>query len=445
MKVTIKKHIISISFWRLTFYVLKRLISIIKVIDKLKLQSLSIPGTFIFYVLHFFRAILRIVDYFYSVKNKNLGATTQLLFAFFKIFISIAMLVSVLCFNLPLISVLLSAFLAYSYLKLIRSVIIFGFSCYYLKRASDDSTRPENQWSKNYYKDNLKYNSSVLVFGVAFTILTILFLNGVLAGGWLAAVGALLCVVTVLDIGISIYGYFFYTVIPEPRPASQTPVNSLIDVSYHDYYYRKCRSASLTTDNQANKIYLLKECIVKIILLKNKLRYLQARRAPIFLSFFSEEKKIKIKIEGLNRLVASQLGVNLQTNVTLLLNVIRSLEEDDKKLGKENACRRLIEKHELAYLKKNINELLKCTFSAAEFEEKKREIPSSLLLGNESENTLWTLLLARDDKVWDGKGSFSKLFTQSFKVKMSDSEDLARAFMASEAMASASKCGPHRV
>lgn len=281
MKITIKKHIISISFWRLTFYVLKRLISIIKVIDKLKLQSLSMPSMFIFYVLHFSRAILRIVDYFYNVKNKNLGATTQLLFAFFKVFISVVMLISVLCFNLPLINVLLSAFLIYSYLKLIRSLIIFGFSCYYL-RCLNNSPRLENQWSKNHYKDNLKYNSSVLIFSLAFAILTILFLNGALAGGGLMTVGVLLCIVTVLDIGISIYGHFFYTVIPEPKPVAQTPVNSLIDASRHDYYYRKCRAASLTTDNQANKIYLLKECVVKITILKKSYNLFKHERRLFF-------------------------------------------------------------------------------------------------------------------------------------------------------------------
>ncbi|WP_218814478.1 hypothetical protein [Rickettsiella endosymbiont of Dermanyssus gallinae] len=443
MKSTVKKHIISISFWRLTFYVLKRLINIIKVIDKLKLQSLSIPCTLIFYVLHLFRAILRIVNYFYSVKNKNLGATAQLLFAFFKVFISIAMLMSVLCFNLPLISVLLSAFLVYSYLKVIRSVIIFGFSCYYLNRFSGDSPRLENQWSKNHYKENLKYNSSVLAFGVVFAILATLFASAVLAGGWLMAVGVLLCVVTVLDIGISIYGYFFYTVIPEPKPSTQTPVNSLIDVSRDDYYYRKCRSANLTTDNQANKIYLLKECFVKITILKNKLQYLQARKTPIFLDFFSEEKKIKTKIEGLKRLAASQLGVNLKTNVTLLFKVIRSLEEDDKALDEKGGGehRRLIGKHELAYLKNNINELLKYTFSEAEFEKKKGEVLPALLLDNGSENTLWAILLVCNDKEGvGGRGSSSKLFTQSFKVKMSDSEDLARAFIASKKIASLSKC-----
>lgn len=80
---------------------------------------------------------------------------------------------------------------------------------------------------------------------------------------------------------------------------------------------------------------------------------------------------------------------------------MHSLEEDDKKLEGENEPHRLIEKHELAYLKNNINELLAC-----------------------------------DDKGGEGsRGSFSKLFTQSFKVKMSDSEDLAKAFVASEAMA----------
>ena len=126
---SIKKHITTTEFWRAMSFVLKRLETIAKYLTKLPL-----PFTFSLYILHLARAGLRIYSYFNKTNNKNLGDTFKLLFAVFKVSIAIIALILLGCGLVSLPAVLLSAFFAYSILKLIHSSIVLCISSvFYLK------------------------------------------------------------------------------------------------------------------------------------------------------------------------------------------------------------------------------------------------------------------------------------------------------------------------
>lgn len=168
LKKTIK-HARSLEFWRLFAFIGKRLIGIAKLFAKL-----PFPFIPVLYLLHFLRAILRVTNYFYNTKNKNLGETRKFLFSIFKIIISIV--VFALCFFMPVPTVLLSLFLTYSFLKLIDSVCVLFFSVVMLSLF--DKHLPENRWRGAQYENNIKKHMSILTPGVAMTLLMSIILFG---------------------------------------------------------------------------------------------------------------------------------------------------------------------------------------------------------------------------------------------------------------------------
>lgn len=164
---SIKEHITTTEFWRASSFVLKRLESIAKYLTKLPL-----PFTFILYFLHLIRAALRIFNYFHKTKNKNLGDTFKLLFAFFKVSIAVIALILMGCgvFSLP--SILLTSFFAYSIFKLIHSsVVLLVSTISYLKL---DRNSIEQQWRRAQYRENMNKHTSIMGTGLLFVLLTCL-------------------------------------------------------------------------------------------------------------------------------------------------------------------------------------------------------------------------------------------------------------------------------
>ncbi len=165
----IKKHIIATEFWRLTSFVCKRALNIAKLITKLPL-----PFAYILYILHIIRSGLRIVDYFYKVKNKNLGNTLKLFFAIFKVSITVTALI-LLAYGFAIPAILLSAFFAYNILKFINSSVILLFSTIaYLKI---DKHRVEQQWARAQYQNNIKKHLTMLATGLLFILITCIFIG----------------------------------------------------------------------------------------------------------------------------------------------------------------------------------------------------------------------------------------------------------------------------
>ncbi len=197
-------HITSSGFWRLFALVAKRLITIGKTFSKLPFL-----WTPILYVLHFLRAILRVINYLRKTKNKNLGETRKFFFSVFKVVIAIAAFA--LCFFMPVPAVLGTAFLLYSILKLVDSsgVLVFSFFAHF----KIDKNLPENKWRRDQYWDNIIKHISILAIGVAMTLLTAIVLaGGVAAIVWTSPVIvlslAIACVVTV--VGFLYLGGLFY-------------------------------------------------------------------------------------------------------------------------------------------------------------------------------------------------------------------------------------------
>lgn len=197
----IRKHITT-EFLRDLSFVLKRLETIAKYLTKLPLFL-----TFILYGLHLIRAGLRIFNYFYKSKNKNLGNTCKLLFAFFKVLIAVIALILLSCglFSLP--SMLLASFFAYTLLKLIHSgLVLFVSTISYLKI---DKNNIEHQWRRTHYKNNIIKHVFILSTGLSFVLLTCLFNTGTTILIWsnplLLLVDIIICAVF---IAVSLYlGY----------------------------------------------------------------------------------------------------------------------------------------------------------------------------------------------------------------------------------------------
>ncbi|KAF5292203.1 hypothetical protein FQR65_LT11301 [Abscondita terminalis] len=210
---SIKKHITTTEFWRAMSFVLKRLETIAKYLTKLPL-----PFTFSLYILHLIRAGLRIYNYFNKTKNKNLGDTFKLLFAVFKVSIAIIALILLAYGLVSLPAVLLSAFFAYSILKLIHSsIVLFISSVSYLKIDKDCL---EQQWRRAHYRDNITKHVSLLSGGLLFVLLTCLFNAGASILIW---TNPLLLLVDVL-IGVALLAstlYFSYRIAQNKRTASE--------------------------------------------------------------------------------------------------------------------------------------------------------------------------------------------------------------------------------
>ncbi len=193
------EHITSSEFWRLFALVGKRLISIAKIFSKL--PFLFTP---LLYALHFLRASLRVINYFRHTKNKNLGETRKLLFSAFKMTMAIA--VFVLCFVMPVPTVLLTSFLLYSVLKMVDSAGVLVFSI--VAHFKIDKRLPENQWRRAQYWDNTKKHMSILAPGIAMTLMTSIILAGGVAGiVWTSPV-ILLTLAVASVVTLTSLGYF---------------------------------------------------------------------------------------------------------------------------------------------------------------------------------------------------------------------------------------------
>jgi ABC-type proline/glycine betaine transport system permease subunit len=159
-----------IGLGRLCALIGKRVISIGKTF-----QKLPFPFSPLFYVLHLLRAALRLYNFIFYTKNKNLGETRKFLFSAFKVIIAILALV--LCFFMSVPAALGSAFLLYSVVKLLDSSFVLVFS--FFAHFKLDKTLPENKWRRDQYWDNIIKHINILALGVAMTLLTAI----VLAGG----------------------------------------------------------------------------------------------------------------------------------------------------------------------------------------------------------------------------------------------------------------------
>lgn len=165
----IENHVFSVEFWRLIAFVGKRLISTAKLFAKI-----AYIFSIINYFLNFLRAILRIISFFYTIKNKNLGETRKVLFSIFKVIISL--IAFVLCFFMPVPAALGVAFLFYSLTKLLDSTIIFIFS--FIAYVLIDKETENTQGERNQYLQNVIKHSSILTIALPMTLLTGLMMVG---------------------------------------------------------------------------------------------------------------------------------------------------------------------------------------------------------------------------------------------------------------------------
>ncbi len=335
----------SITGWRLILQVLKRIGCIVKTGLKYIFLDLPVPALEFLYILHFARAFLTLVDFFQDSDNKNLVEITKFLYACFKIVISLVMLsflIVLLVHGMAPLGLVAYAhiktlFRVYTFSKFGISLLTLGFSYYKTKSCRNDA---EYVWLQAQYQANIQKHTHILVLGTLITgLLTLVSVVGFGLGpiGLAVAIvlGALLLIV---DIAKAIYFYKNGCIIPEPTVGSLEQKNSLIDFSTNDYYYRKCRSGRLyeinnPKDYEANKIYLLKEIVVKIIQLETKLKNNSVSR----FGFFSEKPKIQKKIDGLIRVGNSLLSDKSSENEALFNTVISSLENDYMETEASNA------------------------------------------------------------------------------------------------------------
>lgn len=407
---------ISLHLARLILQLLKRTVSLIKnwlkehkVDDWLKtilhgaylsvFESLYV----VLYILHFSTAFLNLVNYFTEQNNKNLVEITKFFFACFKMFISVLMLTFMLAMiahgvvpiGLLAYQHIKALFFIYSYCGFAINFITLGFSFYKYKTCGD---KPDQIWLKNHYTNNAKKHFEILLVALPVMITLTLISLGLVTGPWLWVIVGIASVLLLIDMAKSIYYHVNRPKVPEPKMGALEQKNSFIDMSTKDYYYRKCRSGRLKTDNiESNRIYLLKEIIVKIFLLKTKLNSCSSSR----ISFFSERSKIQKKIEGLKQAASHLLVDNFLENERLYDDLVKTLQKDyqnlsenDKTLIKKNQIENLINKHKERFSKETI------------FDE---------------------LLYARDrikEKFKKNDLIYSQAFRQSFFRKKGDCEDI---------------------
>jgi hypothetical protein len=344
----IVQPIISISFWRLTLLVIKRIIAIVKSSLKYFLIELPVPAMEFLYILHFARAFLTLIDFFKDRDNKNLVEVTKFLYACFKIFISLLMISFLAILLLHGMSPL--GLMAYAYIKILFRIYTFskfgisfltlGFSYYKIKSYSNDE---EHKYLEAHYRANAQKHTHILVLGTLITILlTLVSVFGMGLGPiGLAAVIGLAGLLLLLDIAKAIYFYKNPCIIEEPISGTLIQQNSLIDSSTNDYYYKKRRIHRLKNKPPEDRVYLLKETVVMIVLLQDKL----GKCLSIRYNFFSEKPKIQKKILGLSYILYSLLikdTKDTKETESLLQKVIDALEEDRKKLDETANCKTLI-------------------------------------------------------------------------------------------------------
>lgn len=420
------RAIASISFLRLLFLLLKRLVSIVKSVLRYFFIELPTPALEFLYVLHFARAFLRLISYFSELNNKNSAELTKFLLSCFKIFISFLILSLLIVtgiygiapMSLAIYGSMKTSFRIYSGSKFIISLGTLLTSCYrrefVSKKYGDDL---EDAWLRAQYKDNYWKHVPILFIGLATTILLSLLSFMGIAGlgpvGFIVVI-ALASSFLLIDIIKSIYDAYNCTKVPEPKIGSLEQKNSLIDYSVKDYYDRKCRVARLYHGEEhliANKVYLLKEIIIKIIRLNTQLARYTTHQAGFFVSCFSEKQKTEQKIIGLIQEGAGLLYTDWQENIGLFKKVTKSLERDYENIKE-------IDKTIIApaVIKQQLNHLLKDqNFNDA---------------GLMKDNILWRLSLGRD-KVPTAKNKVHpQRFYQSFFRKIGDCEDIAIACQA---------------
>lgn len=416
--------IASISFLRLLFLLLKRLVSIVKSALRYFFIDLPIPALEFLYVLHFVRAFLRLISYFSELNNKNSAEMTKFLLSCFKIFISLlilALLITTSLYGIAPMSLAIygsmkTSFRIYSGSKFIISLGTLLTSCYRREFISKKyGNHLEDAWLRAQYKDNYWKHLPILFIGLATTILLSLLSFMGIAG--LGSVGfivviVLACGFLLIDIIKSIYDACHSAKVPEPEIASLSQKNSFIDYSFKDYYYRKCRVARLCQGKEhliENKVYLLKEIVVKIIQLRTQLARYTRHQAHFFSSFFSEQQKIEQKISGLIQEGAGLLHNDWQENIGLFKLIINALEQDYKNI-------KAIDKMLIApaALKLQLNYLIN-----------DKNFNGTSLMKNDILNTLWRIGLGRDKVIEAKNKTHTPCFNQSFFRKIGDCEDIA--------------------
>jgi hypothetical protein len=431
--------IASISFLRLLFLLLKRLVSIVKSTLRYFFIELPIPALEFLYALHFLRAFLRLISYFSEPKNKNLAEMTKFLLSCFKIFISflilslliITSLYGIAPMSLAIYGSMKTFFRIYSGSKFIISLGTLLVSCYrrefISKKHSDDL---EDAWLRAQYKDNYWKHVPILFIGLATTILLSLLSFMGVAGlgpvGFIVVI-VLACSFLLIDIIKSIYDAYHSAKVPEPKIGSLEQKNSFIDYSLKDYYYRKCRVGRLSSqDLTANKVYLLKEIIVKIIELDTKLAPYTSYQAGFFSACFSERQKIEQKITGLMQEGSLLLSPDFEKNQSLFKLLIKALKED------YDASKNLSDKilAPIPVIKNYINKL----------EQKVEILISNRVIGEDSSKIKIEANYSRDflSGLLHQRDAFKKntpvQIEQSFFRKVGDCEDIAIACKAQKVL-----------
>lgn len=405
----------SISLWRLILLVLKRFGSIIK--NWLKENKVDewlrailhgsylgvFEGLYLFlYFLHFFRAFLTIIDYLSDQDNKNLVEVTKFLYAGFKVLISLLMLTFLIVMlaqgvaplGLVFYQNIKIFFLVYSFSKLAISFFTLGFSFINYQNANS----PLDQvWLKKQYENNIKKHREILIVAVPITLVLTLVSLGLVAGPWFWVMIAIASIFLCIDMAKAIYYYVNRSGVPEPEVAQlTTQENAFFEVANNNYYYRKCRTARLQLqDPEGNRIYLLKEIVVKIIQLEAQLKNTSVSR----FSFFSEKKKIQQKIDGLIQEGHSLIGNDYEKNRQLFDKVIQSLKTDYDTVDKKHNV--------LLKIKQNLD------VNFSEYSENYSDIGVILFRIFSFDNTKKSLL--------------SQGFRQSFFRKKGDCEDISDA------------------
>ncbi|KAF5292205.1 hypothetical protein FQR65_LT11303 [Abscondita terminalis] len=417
------QSIASIALWRLILLVLKRLGSITK--NWLKENKIDewlkailhgaylgvFEGLYIFlYFLHFFRAFLTIIDYFSDQDNKNLVEVSKLLYAVFKILISLLMLTFMIMMlvhgiaflNLALYHNIKIFFLIYSLSKLAMSFFTLGFSFIQYKNANNAL---DQVWLKKQYKNNLKKHREILIVAVPITLILSLLSLGLVTGPWFWGMVALASVFLIIDAVKAIYYYVKGSSVPEPSVAQLPQQNAFFHDASNNYYYRKCRIARLkNNDPEGNRIFLLKEIIVKIIQLQAKLENNSISR----FGFFSEKEKIQKKIDGLIQ-DAQELLKDKPDKIALIIQLAVSLQEDLSEIKDDPEMVDIVQEY-LRGLKNQLQVI------------KQGDDCAVKLNLNNKNNKLWKLIFAEEMS----KESIpkSQAFRQSFFRKKADCEDI---------------------
>ncbi|MDQ8039412.1 MAG: hypothetical protein REH83_03295 [Rickettsiella sp.] len=171
------KFFAFLSFMRLLVLIAKRIISNLK-------NFIHLPGYafgILNYVLHFLRAFLRLVNYLFNTKNKNLGETRKFIFSFFKVIIAI---VGLLMLPTLTTSIVMSLF-AYNAVKLIDSTLVLFVS--FFKHSKIDKASLEDRWRREQYWDNILKHMSISALVVPVTLATAFVFPGMGLMVWISA------------------------------------------------------------------------------------------------------------------------------------------------------------------------------------------------------------------------------------------------------------------